>query len=279
MSRCYALKENLQPCRNYGMVLERTEDTILYSPYCKKHQRERGTFYTVSLEFHDRVRNYMERGLKDGVLDISEQFVRNLSNRGPNRNITFFILLLARWLPGFKRDWCPIIFDRSLGSLLVKMESEGPIQVTINDIITMAKCVGTPSEGFFAVLKGFPEERAMYEPSRDKWYGYVLDMLDSDWGKSVKLDSKILDSINWDSMKEFCRDRHMSNLVPLVQSGLLYDMVKKAKEDLYQEARNRIVGVKEELLEITWSDPIWVKDWCMEWEVQKDWNLRWTEKK
>ena len=278
MSRCYALKNNLLPCRNYGMVVERTEDTILYSPYCKNHQREKGRIYTVSLEFHDRIRNYMERGLKDGVLEITEEFIKNLSQRVPHRNVTFFILLVARWVPEFKRDWCPNIFDRALGNLLVKMESEGPLEVTMKDIITMARCVGTPSEGFFAVLKGFPEERAMYDPSRDKWYGYVIDMLNSEWGTCVKLDSNILESKNWDSMKEFCRVRHMSNLVPLVQSGLLYDMVKKAKEDLYEDARKRMGGVKEELFEITWGDPTWVKDWCMDWESQKDWNQRWGEK-
>ena len=276
MSRCYALTQDNHPCRNYAEVLQRTPYDILYAPTCKKHRGEENRhIFKHKLEWNMIYYNHTKRLLQDGVIVLHRDMVSFLTQR-PGRNFTHFILLCAKYGKGFQRGWNKVVFDKALKDLWGQSRSIGPIEVKWEDLIEMGSCFEDAMEGFVALLTEFPEERPD-EPSRDEWYNFIYKVLQSDWGKSILFHPDCLDSKYWDRFTDYCKRRPMSNLVPLIQSGHLYSIVKVEREEVYEKIRSRQNIFNNELLERTW-DVERVIDWCMSVEEQCGVKERWGKK-
>lgn len=281
MSRCYAMTKKSRPCRNSSRIIGKTPDEILYSHLCDRHREYKFNIIIKNgLEWKPVERHYIERVLKYKLVNITlEDVCRLRDRRGWNNNssYTHFILLCSRWVEGFDREWNPMAFNIAIKDLWRQSRSIGPVYVCWDDLITLGSCVKDCVQGFFLLLMNIPYSYNWDELSHIQWKVFISKVLSSSWGEKALLNIDILNESHWQNLKDRCCERKSKYLLDLIQSGDLFNTVKREKEELYKKLTRRIEHYKEELMEVVWKDPDWVIDWCIDIEEKKGCIERWSK--
>ena len=267
MSRCYALTGNHKPCRNYGVVLEKDSEQVLYAPTCRHHTHyfdswsERLHRFGKGLEWSQPYYNHVKRVLEEGIVEIKKEHIEGLPEQ---RNYTHFILLCAKYVIGFKRSWNPVAFDRSLRNIWWQIFAVGPIYVSSQDLVLLMKCYDEPLvKSFYTVFTKFPDT-GYQEPHEEDWFRVIEVVLENTY---LKWEPDLLLPEHFQTLKE--KTTRFPRLQKLVQDGRFEEKLRSAKESFYKHQKESIESVKEELMAVCWH-PDRYMDWCMDWE-EKEW--------
>jgi hypothetical protein len=185
MSRCYALKYDRSPCRNYASVLKRTSDHILYAPTCHYHTHffedwENGEHREINyiyIEHFEGMYPFTERILRDGVVDVSKRDIeridmRTLETSQKDAYYAQFILLCAKYVEGFESSWNDELVNATLRTLWWQSRAIGPVPVTFNDILLLSNTITDPIERFYRVFSNFPA-RTNIQPTQEHGSKFV----------------------------------------------------------------------------------------------------------
>ena len=267
MSRCYALTKDNKPCRNYGIVLEDSED-ILYAPTCHHHPNFFDTWCKrlprlgYSIESYPQIRyHHVRRVLEEGIVDVKKEDIERLPE---GRNYTHLILLCAKHVEGFKRSWNPAVFDRCVRNIWWQVFAVGPVNVSSQDLVALLKCYDGPLvKSFYTILTKFPENEYQ-EPWETEWLRVTEVLLENSY---LKWDPDLLNSENFQMLKE--KTKRFPRLQTLLEDGTLETKIRSVKKNFYKRQKETMDSVKEELVMVTWHPDRFV-EWCMDWE-EKEW--------
>jgi hypothetical protein len=267
MSRCYALTNQGTPCRNYGSILENSDNKILYSPTCSKHKsydfKKDLLTRAQALEWDSIEYNYYKRVLEDGVLEITKEDIDSL----PKANYTHFLLLCAKYVNGFEFNWNKGRSLAALANLWWQSRSVGPIYVSKGDIIKLAQTCWNDITTLCYCLASFPGEKYL-QPTKDEWIrflDYYFDEL-----KSICIPTFVSKEFAENTSK-LCQSFHNTFMKGFLDSGEFTKYIEQKKKSFYKYLKDKMDSVKEELVEVTWH-PDRFMNWCMDWE-EKDWIL------
>lgn len=271
MSRCYAFKKDFSPCRNYAVILEKTDSSITYAPTCKLHEGffdkwckrlprlGRNTESYPGYRYH-----HVKRVLEDFVVEVKKEDIEGLLT---DNNYTHLILLCAKYVDGFKRSWNPSAFDKAVRNIWWQIFAYGPVNVCSMDLVCMLKCYDGPLvDSFYKVLTMFPENLAQ-EPWDDEWMRVIDVLVDKTW---LKWEPDLVKSEHITQLKE--KSKWLPRLQNLVENGSVETKLKEVKKTFYKEQKEKQDSVKEELMAVTWHPDRFV-EWCMDWE-EKEWVLK-----
>ena len=248
MSQCYALTKDLSLCRNFGEVLEENTDTITYSGFCHIHRLPNVTpkqLYKLArhMEWSTGRCTHITYLLEEKVVEVKKEDFAKLS---ADNNYTYFVLLCARHVKGFHRNWNPFIFDNAVTYLWQWRNAIGPVTITLEDFHTL-----TAVSSWDIVAKRCP----LNEHTEKSWRDWLWKYFETEEGKAhlfdVKLDESVAEVNKWLLTKQI----RMEETLRII--------IHYSKKVVKIKCRVRTNKIREELLIKTWY-PERVVDWCFD---------------
>jgi hypothetical protein len=239
MSQCHALTKDESLCRNYGEVLE--ENT--YSGFCHIHRfpnLKPQELYrlTKNMEWSHSRCTHIAYLLQEELFAVTKEDVAKLNQMNTH---TYFVLLCAKYVKGFHRDWHPMLFDNAVTNLWRWHNAIGPVTITQNDLHTLAAV-----SAWDIVAK----RCSLLEKS---WCDWLWKYFETPEGMPHL----------FDSVKEGVEKWLLTKQIPMVETfQKMMDLSKKVAKAKCRVKTNKI---RQELMEITWH-PQRVVEWCFDEE-------------
>jgi hypothetical protein len=242
MSRCHALKKDKSLCRNYAEVLEENEDVITYSPFCHIHKHPTITWKRLArgMEWSTARCTHLSFLLEHELLEVKKEMFATLD---PEKNYVYFVLLCARWLPGFHRSWNPQLFDEAVTYLWKWHMAIGPVQIKTEDFHTLTKV-----SSWDLVAKRCPLPH-------HAWKTWLWKFFETEEGIALLFDTSLDDGI--DEVQTWLATKTVAMTDIFQKQMKLSKAVGKAKQ------RVKMNMIRKDLMELTWH-PDRVVDWCFD---------------
>ncbi len=250
MSQCHALTKDLSLCRNFGEVLEENTDTITYSGFCHIHRLPKVTpkqLYKLArhMEWSTGRCTHITYLLEEEVVEVKKEDFAKLS---ADNNYTYFVLLCARYVKGFHRDWNPFLFDNAATYLWEWRNAIGPVTITFEDFHTLAAV-----SSWDIVAKRCP----LNEHTEKSWRDWLWKYFETEEGKAYLFDMKLYDSV--EDVKGWLNTKQRP------YEEIFITMMDLSKKVARTKCRVRTNKIREDLMRITWH-PDRVVDWCFDEE-------------
>ncbi len=250
MSRCHALKKDKTLCRNYAEVLEESESTITYSPFCHIHKHPIITWKQLyrlarGMEWSTARCTHIAFLLENELVEVKKEDFATLHTE---HNYVYFVLLCSRWITGFHRDWNPLVFDKAVTYLWQWHTAVGPVQIKLEDFHTLAKV-----SSWDVVVKRCP----LNQHTQNAWKTWLWKFFETEEGTALLFDTTLDDAI--EGVEQWLATKVLPMKEVFQKQMKLSKSVAKAKK------RVRMNVLRKDLMEITWH-PDRVVDWCFDEE-------------
>ncbi len=253
MSRCYAITKDGSMCRNYGEVLEESDDIVTYNHFCHIHKHHHLSWKDVkkrarNMEWSVGRTTHVTHMLEHQLFSVKKEEFAELD---AEKNYVWFTLQCAKHTPGFHRDWNPSVFDASVKRLWTWLHMIGPVQVTIQDMHVMAN-----KSSWSLVAKFCP----MNELTKPTWRKWMWSYFETEEGKAHLFDTSLDDEI--DEVQQVLA-RHPTMLKEEID--VFKKQIELSKSVAKAKCRVRMNIFREDLVRNTWH-PDRVVDWCFDEE-------------
>lgn len=283
---CLSLTWNKLPfqfrrCRNYATLEENEKGQPVRNFFCKAHAHsphntpqalvtrfiEKG--YACNLEFlAPWVTAWLEELLQCGYVEFTRENLQRLekvcTSHVGRSNVAIFLLLMAKYTPGFSREWCPTLWYLGLRRLWKLRQSIGPFVITDEDIASMI-CVKGDMEAWITGMLSYPDmgtiENRNVGWSEVEFYRFLQHLTHipkyklwyEEW---ILSEFPSADSPLW--------EKALSPVVRrFLQSEEFHRWRAFEKKEWYSWCERILQPIKEELIVASW-EPSRVVDWCVD---------------